>query len=151
MIKTLIKIVSAKTEAVKIWWYAVFLLTAEQRQWRHDVTNSRSNCRDPWFIATTFKVKWRRMAQCFYWDAIYIKFQWFTTVELRWLEHWWLVYHGCFELIPKSLGKNPLAADMGLFSVIFFFFILKMVYCVFSLESPQWGDSNENTQHTFML
>ena len=26
-----------------------------------------------------------------------------------------------------------------------------MVYCVFSLESPQWGDSNENAQHTFML
>ena len=25
-----------------------------------------------------------------------------------------------------------------------------MVYCVYSLESPQWGDSNENTQHTFM-
>ena len=26
-----------------------------------------------------------------------------------------------------------------------------MVYCVYSLESPWWGDSNENTQHTFML
>ena len=24
-----------------------------------------------------------------------------------------------------------------------------MVYCVHSLESPRWGDSNENTQHTF--
>ena len=22
------------------------------------------------------------------------------------------------------------------------------VYCVFSLESPHWGDSNENTQYT---
>ena len=30
-------------------------------------------------------------------------------------------------------------------------FILKTVYCVCSLESPQGGDSNENTQHTFML
>ena len=32
-------------------------------------------------------------------------------------------------------------------------FILKMVYCVFSLESPRLGDSSENTQHTctFML
>ena len=30
-------------------------------------------------------------------------------------------------------------------------FILKTVYCVYSLESPQWGDSNEYTQHTFML
>ena len=26
-----------------------------------------------------------------------------------------------------------------------------MVYCVFSLESPRLGDSNENKQHTFML
>ena len=33
----------------------------------------------------------------------------------------------------------------------FFFFIFKMVYCVYSLESPRYGDSNENTQHTFML
>ena len=31
-----------------------------------------------------------------------------------------------------------------------FFFILIMVCCVYSLESPQWGDSNEDTQHTFM-
>ena len=26
-----------------------------------------------------------------------------------------------------------------------------MVYCVYSLESPQWGDFNENTQNTFIL
>ena len=26
-----------------------------------------------------------------------------------------------------------------------------MVYCVYSLESPQWGDSIENTQHTVIL
>ena len=26
-----------------------------------------------------------------------------------------------------------------------------MVYCVYSLESSRLGDSNENTQHTFML
>ena len=72
-----------------------------------------------------------------------------VTVELQWLEHWWLVYHGYFELVLESLGKNPLAADLGWFSVIFFF-ILKTVNCVYSLESPHWGDSNENTQHTFI-
>ena len=33
----------------------------------------------------------------------------------------------------------------------FFIFILKKVYCVYSLESPHWGDSIENTQHTVML
>ena len=26
-----------------------------------------------------------------------------------------------------------------------------MVYCVYTLESPQRGDSNENTQYTFIL
>ena len=26
-----------------------------------------------------------------------------------------------------------------------------MVYCMYSLEWPRWGDSNENTQHSFML
>ena len=34
-------------------------------------------------------------------------------VELQWLEHRWLVYHGCFELVLESPGKNPLAADLG--------------------------------------
>ena len=36
-----------------------------------------------------------------------------TTVELQWLEYWWLVYHGCFELVLQPLGKNPIAADLG--------------------------------------
>ena len=29
-----------------------------------------------------------------------------ATVELQWLEHRWLVYHGCFELVLESLGKT---------------------------------------------
>ena len=32
-----------------------------------------------------------------------------------------------------------------------FCFILKLVYCVYSLESLRSGDPNENTQHTFTL
>ena len=36
-----------------------------------------------------------------------------TTVELQWLEHWWLVYHGCFELVLGSLGTNPVIADLA--------------------------------------
>ena len=31
---------------------------------------------------------------------------------------------------------------------IFLIFFNMKVYCVFSLESPRRGDSNENTQHT---
>ena len=37
------------------------------------------------------------------------------TVDLQWLEHWWLVYNGCFELVLESLG-NQIAADLGWFS-----------------------------------
>ena len=28
-------------------------------------------------------------------------------------KHLWLIYHGCFELVLKSLRKNPIAADLG--------------------------------------
>ena len=28
------------------------------------------------------------------------------TAELHWLEHWWLVYHRCFELVLESLGGS---------------------------------------------
>ena len=49
----------------------------------------------------------------------------------------------------ESFRKNPIAADLGYFRVIFFF-ILIMVYCVDSLQLPRWGDSNENTQHTLI-
>ena len=73
-----------------------------------------------------------------------------TTVGLQWLEHWWPVYHGCFERVLRTLGKIPKLAiwdNLGRFS----FSNWKMVYCVYSLESPRWGDSKENTQHTFLL
>ena len=36
-----------------------------------------------------------------------------NTVKLQLLEHCWLVYHGCFELVLESLGQNPIAADLG--------------------------------------
>ena len=42
-----------------------------------------------------------------------------------------------------------MAANLAKFRVTFLF-ILKMVYCVYSLESPHRGDSNENTQHTYL-
>ena len=74
-----------------------------------------------------------------------------NTVELQWLEHWWLVYHGCFEHVLESPWKKKSWLQIWDHLVWFFFFILKTVYCMFSLESPQWGDSNENTEHTSML
>ena len=47
-----------------------------------------------------------------------------------------VVYHGCFDLVLGSLGKNSMAADLGTFRLIFFF-ILRKIYCVYSLESPR--------------
>ena len=41
-----------------------------------------------------------------------------NTVELQWLEHRWLVYHGHSELVLKSLGNNPIAADIIMFEII---------------------------------
>ena len=40
------------------------------------------------------------------------------TVELQWLEHRWLVYHGYFELVLEFLGKNPIAADIIAYGMI---------------------------------
>ena len=73
------------------------------------------------------------------------------TVELQWLEHGWLVYYGCFELVLESLGPKSHSCRFRILFRVIFFFISKMIYCAYSLESPRWGDSNENTQHTFMF
>ena len=42
-----------------------------------------------------------------------------ATVELQWLEHRWLVYHGYFEHVLESLTNNTIAADI---TVIFFLY-----------------------------
>ena len=49
--------------------------------------------------------------------------------------------------------KNSIAANIIIFGIIWgdFLFYFDKVGYVYSLESPQWGDSNENTQHTFIL
>ena len=45
------------------------------------------------------------------------------------------------------LGANPIWHNLGWFSFLYW----EMVCCVYSLESSRWGDSDENTQCTFML
>ena len=74
------------------------------------------------------------------------------TVELHWLEHWWLVYQGYFEHILESLTKKYHSCKHYCIWDISgdFLFILQMVGCVYSVESLWWGDSNENTPSTFM-
>ena len=56
-----------------------------------------------------------------------------NTVELQWVEHRWLVYHGYFELVLGSLGKHSIAADVILFGIIkgdFLFYIDNVMLCV---------------------
>ena len=58
-----------------------------------------------------------------------------TTVELHWLED-------CMARLPhvlESLTKKTIAADVIVFEIISgdFLFILIMVCCVYSLESPR--------------
>ena len=57
-----------------------------------------------------------------------------NTVELQWLEHRSLVYHGYFELVLESLGKKSMiAADIIIFGIIwgdFLFYIDKCMLCV---------------------
>ena len=67
-----------------------------------------------------------------------------NTVELL-----WLIYHIYFKLVLESLRKTPIAADIIIFGIIKDVFLFYMVCCLYLLESPCWGDSNENTQHTF--
>ena len=46
----------------------------------------------------------RRDCQCFFlWRSLDIHVD---TIEPPWFKHWWLVYHGCFELILETLGKK---------------------------------------------
>ena len=71
-----------------------------------------------------------------------------STVELQWLEHLW-DYENLFETrvvraIEGLLYSQVRKQNRDIFSI----FSNMKVYCVFSLESPQRGDSNEYTEHT---
>ena len=53
-----------------------------------------------------------------------------TTVELQWLEHGWLVYHGCFELVLKSLGKKSHSCRIRIIWSDFLFHYKNGILCV---------------------
>ena len=76
----------------------------------------------------------------FMWLVINIK----DTVELRWLEHRWLVYHGLFELIFESLQNFSDSSRTHISRKIFLFYYEIVCYLLRS-------DSNEYMQHTIIL
>ena len=70
------------------------------------------------------------------------------TVELRWLEHFWN-HENMFEIggvrANECLSKREIREQNR--DILSIFFNIK-VWCVFLLESPHRGDSNEYTQYT---
>ena len=73
-----------------------------------------------------------------------------NTVELQWLEHWWLIYHGLFELIFESLWNFSDSSRKQILRDIFLFYY-EIVCCLYSLESIHRVNSNEYAQHTIIL
>ena len=71
-----------------------------------------------------------------------------STVELQWLKHFWdyeIVFEtGVVRAIEGLLKSQVRRHNRDILSI---FFNMK-VYCVFLLESPQRGDSYEDTQYT---
>ena len=72
------------------------------------------------------------------------------TVKPQWLEHGWLVYRGWFELFFQSLQNSSNSSRKQIVND-FYLFYYEIVCCVYSLESPHRGDSNEYTQHTIIV
>ena len=77
-------------------------------------------------------------------DAIVTKQ--YCTVELL-LEHLWS-NENTFEAGVVRVSVNHSARSGGIIGLFFSIFYNVKVHCVFSLESPHRGDSNENAQYT---
>ena len=60
------------------------------------------------------------------------------------------VYRGWFELFFQSLQNSSYSSRKQIFRD-FFLFYHGIVCCVYSLELPHRGDSNEYTQHTIFV
>ena len=96
------------------------LYDARRRNWQYDVRkhSSHMKCKD-----------------------IRELLQKLNTVELKWLEHRRIVYHGLFELVFELLTNFSDSSRKQILREIFLFY--EIVCCVYSLESPHQGDSND--------
>ena len=83
-----------------------------------------------------------------------------STVELQWLEHWWHIYHGCFELVLESLGKTHpmhICDNLGWFSfVILVNGILFVLIRIASMRRFKWEHTiyhhvKENLKDTLIM
>lgn len=78
----------------------------------------------------------------------------FRSKLLRWpdfhlFEHWWLLPR-LFRIRSWIPLKSFRHCRFGMVGVVFFF-MLRMVCCVHSLEWPRWGDSNGCSQRAFVF
>ena len=70
------------------------------------------------------------------------------TLKLRWLKHWWLIYHGYFELVLEYLEFFPIISDINRFWIIRnSYFILKM-FVVYTHKNHPNEAILMSTQHT---
>ena len=67
-----------------------------------------------------------------------------NTAEFKWLEHLWN-----HENIMLMSGYHS-ARSGGIIGIFFSIFFNMKECCMFSLELPHGGDSNEYSQHTIM-
>ena len=67
-----------------------------------------------------------------------------SRVEPLWIKHLWN-HENMLENMLMSVNHSTRSG--GIIEIFPIFFNMK-VYCVFSLESPHRGDSNEYTQYT---
>ena len=71
----------------------------------------------------------------------------YCPVELLLLEHLWN-HENTFETTVVRVSVNHSARSGGIVGLLFSIFYNVKVQCVFTLESPHRGDSNENAHYT---
>ena len=69
-----------------------------------------------------------------YTNSRFLKYSYskFITVKPQWLEHWWIVYYGCFKLVFESEGKSFNSSRKQLYwdTLGIFFSIYHLFVCV---------------------
>ena len=89
-------------------------------------------------------VSWFCYFSLFFHQYIYSR----TSMTQTSLEPWKLI-RDMGSLSHWGSVMVPSQEANGKFREVFSIFYTIMVWCVYSLELPWWGNSNENTQHTF--
>ena len=128
--------------------------------WPKCIYNLEQNQNEVWgfdpvllvLVSSSFSSDWMAAMLHFFFvlTSAIILFCFVITIEPRWLEHGWLIYHGKFEHIFESLRNSSDSSRKQIFRGIFLFY-LEIVCCVYSLELPHRGNSNEYTQHTITV